>query len=90
MNKTELIMCVTEETKLNKKMLKKLLILFFKYTKALIQNDKVQIIGFGSFELKTHTARKGRNPRTGEPIDISESKIPSFKASKSLKSIINR
>ena len=65
--------------------------IFFKYTKKhLFKMIKVQIIGFGSFELKTHTARKGHNPRTGEPIDISESKIPSFKASKSLKSIINR
>ena len=86
MNKTELIMCVTEETKLNKKDVEKAVNTIF----SSIQNDKVQIIGFGSFELKTHTARKGRNPRTGEPIDISESKIPSFKASKSLKSIINR
>ena len=91
MNKTELIMCVTEETKLNKKDVEKAVnTIFSSIQKALIQNDKVQIIGFGSFELKTHTARKGCNPRTGEPIDISESKIPSFKASKSLKSIINR
>ena len=91
MNKTELIMCVTEETKLNKKDVEKAVnTIFSSIQKALIQNDKVQIIGFGSFELKTHTARKGHNPRTGEPIDISESKIPSFRASKSLKSIINR
>lgn len=91
MNKTELIMCVTEETKLNKKDVEKAVnTIFSSIQKALIQNDKVQIIGFDSFELKTHTARKGRNPRTGELIDISESKIPSFKASKSLKSIINR
>lgn len=83
MNKTELIMCVTEETKLNKKDVEKAVnTIFSSIQKALIQNDKVQIIGFGSFELKTHTARKGRNPRTGEPIDISESKIPSFKVGK--------
>ena len=65
MNKTELIMCVTEETKLNKKDVEKAVnTIFSSIQKALIQNDKVQIIGFGSFELKTHTARKGRNPGT--------------------------
>ena len=65
MNKTELIMCVTEETKLNKKDVEKAVnTIFSSIQKALIQNDKVQIIGFGSFVLKNHTSRKCRNTRT--------------------------
>ena len=90
MNKTELIMCVTEETKLNKKDVEKAVnTIFSSIQKALIQNDKVQIIGFGSFELKTHTARKGRNPRTGEPVQIPAKTTPAhdeikIKATKAL------
>jgi DNA-binding protein HU-beta len=57
--------------------------------KALKQNDKVQLVGFGTFEVAKRAASKGRNPRTGEPINIPASKMPKFKAGKGLKDAVN-
>lgn len=54
-------------------------------TEALKAGDKIQLVGFGTFEVKTRAAHKGRNPSTGESIDIAESKAPVFKAGKALK-----
>ncbi len=54
-------------------------------TEALVEGRKVQLIGFGTFEVRERAARKGRNPQTGEEIEIPASKIPAFKAGKSLK-----
>ena len=57
---------------------------------ALVKGDKVQLIGFGTFEAKQREAREGRNPRTGETIQIAASTVPVFKASKSLKDTVNK
>jgi DNA-binding protein HU-beta len=56
---------------------------------ALAKGEKVQIAGFGNFEVKNRPARMGRNPRTGEPVHIAASKAPSFKVSKTLKDAVN-
>ncbi|HSM01237.1 MAG TPA: HU family DNA-binding protein [Acidimicrobiia bacterium] len=58
-------------------------------TKALAKGDEVQIAGFGKFEVRDRPARTGRNPRTGEPVQIAASKAPAFKASKVLKDKVN-
>ena len=91
MNKGELITNVANDTDLTKKEVEIIInSVFINIQKALMQNDKVQIIGFGSFDVKFHSARKGRNPRTGDVINIPESKIPVFKPSKILKDRINK
>ena len=58
-------------------------------TKALAAGDKVQLIGFGTFDVKERAARTGRNPRTGEAVDIAACKVPSFKAGNVLKEAVN-
>ena len=58
-------------------------------TDALKQGEQVTLIGFGTFLVRTREARTGRNPRTGEPLEIAASKIPSFKAGKALKDSVN-
>lgn len=57
---------------------------------ALVRGDRVQISGFGTFEVRHRAARTGRNPQTGAPVQIAASKAPSFKASKTLKEAVNR
>ena len=59
-------------------------------TEALCKDEKVQLIGFGSFEVKSRSARVGRNPRTKEQINIPASKIPVFKAGKALKDTVSK
>ena len=59
-------------------------------TKALVKGDKVQLVGFGSFEVRKRAARKGRNPQTKEDIKIPASKAPVFKAGKALKDVVNK
>ena len=56
---------------------------------ALKEGDRVQVTGFGTFEVRERSARTGRNPRTGEPVQIPASKAPAFKASKNLKEAVN-
>jgi DNA-binding protein HU-beta len=86
MNKTELIAQVAELSELTKKDANKAVdAVFNSISEALKQGDKVQIIGFGNFETRERAARKGRNPQTGEEIDIAASKVPAFKAGKALK-----
>ncbi|MFD0711149.1 HU family DNA-binding protein [Paenibacillus sp. GCM10027626] len=86
MNKTELIAKVAELTDLSKKDASKAVdAVFDAISEALQSGDKVQLVGFGNFEVKSREARKGRNPQTGQEIDIPASKIPSFKAGKALK-----
>ena len=63
--------------------------LFASVQEALVAGEKVQMIGFGTFEVKQRAARTGRNPRTGEEIKISASKNPAFKAGKALKDAVN-
>ncbi|MBB3109276.1 DNA-binding protein HU-beta [Paenibacillus phyllosphaerae] len=91
MNKTELIAKVAELTDLSKKDASKAVdAVFDAISDALQSGDKVQLVGFGNFEVKSREARKGRNPQTGEEIDIPASKIPSFKAGKSLKDLVSQ
>lgn len=86
MNKTELIAAAAESTGLTKKDTEKVLNAALEsIAAALAQGDKVQISGFGSFEVKEREARVGRNPQTGEAMDIAASRIPAFKAGKALK-----
>jgi DNA-binding protein HU-beta len=90
MNKTELIDKMAEKSGLTKKDSEKALSAVLESVEeALINSDKVQLVGFGSFEVKQRAARKGRNPQTMEEINIPESKIPAFKAGKDLKEKIN-
>ena len=89
MNKTELIAAVAEKADLSKKDAEAAITAAVAaITEALTQGEKVQLVGFGSFEVKTRAARVGRNPRTGEEIPISEAKLPVFKAGKALKDAV--
>ncbi|MBR5245102.1 MAG: HU family DNA-binding protein [Clostridia bacterium] len=86
MNKTELIAAIAEKTNLTKKDSELALAAALEaITEALVEGDKVQLIGFGSFEIKNREAREARNPRTGETIKVAASKAPVFKAGKALK-----
>jgi DNA-binding protein HU-beta len=90
MNKTELVASVAEKTGFTKKDAEKAVeALFSSVSDALADNDKVQIIGFGTFEVKAREERKGRNPQTGAEITIPASKNPVFKAGKGLKDAVN-
>ena len=89
-NKTELVANVAETAGLTKKDAEKAVsALFSTIQQALIEGDKIQIIGFGTFEVKERAARTGRNPRTKETIEIPASKNPVFKAGKALKDAVN-
>ena len=90
MNKTDLINVVNAETKVAKKDVDAVISATIKaITEALKQDDKVALIGFGTFEVKATAAREGRNPKTGETIAIPASKKPVFSASKVLKDEVN-
>lgn len=90
MTKAELVANVAEKAGLDRKKAEKAVGAFVDTVKqALIEGDKVQIIGFGTFENRERGARTGRNPRTGEKIEIAASKLPSFKAGKALKEAVN-
>ena len=90
MNKTELIAAVAEKTGLTKKDAEKAVKAFTDVvTEALVKGDKVQIVGFGTFEVSERAAREGRNPRSGETMTIAASKMPKFKAGKALKDVGN-
>ena len=85
MNKTELIGEVAGKTGMTKKDAEKVVNAFFDTVEgALKSGDKVQLIGFGTFEVRERKARKGRNPQTGKEIDIPATKVPAFKAGKAL------
>ncbi len=91
MNKGELVAKMAEKSGLTKKDAEKAVNAFFaSVEEALVKADKVQIIGFGTFEVKERAARKGRNPQTGKEIDIPASKNPVFKAGKALKDAVNK
>ena len=89
MNKTELIAAVAEKAELSKKDAEAAITAMVDaITEALSQEEKVQLVGFGSFEVKSRAARTGRNPRTKEVVEIPASKVPVFKAGKALKDAV--
>lgn len=91
MNKSELIASVSEKAGLTKKDSEKAVnAVFSSIEESLVAMDKVQLIGFGSFEIKEREARSGRNPQTGEEILIPASKNPIFKSGKLLKDAVNQ
>ena len=91
MNKSELVAAVQEATQLKKKDAEAAVVAFVDTIKeALKKGEKVQLIGFGTFESKKRPARVARNPRTGEEIKIAASKAPVFKAGKALKDTVNK
>ena len=89
MNKTELIAAVAQSTGISKKDVERVVSAALdSITDTLTQGEKVQLAGFGSFEVKTREARVGRNPRTKEAMEIPASKSPVFKPSKLLKDMV--
>ena len=90
MNKTELVANVAEKAGLTKKDAEKALgAVIESIEEALVEGDKLQLIGFGTFEVKDRAARTGRNPQTGKEIKIAASRNPVFKAGKALKDAVN-
>ena len=90
MNKTELIAAVAEKAEISKKDAEKVLKAFTDVvTEELTKGEKVQLVGFGTFEVSERAAREGRNPQTGETMTIAASKAPKFKAGKALKDLVN-
>ena len=90
MNKTELVAAVAEQTGITKKQAEEAVKAFTEaVTAALVKGEKVQLVGFGTFEVSERPARQGRNPRTGESMDIAAAKAPKFKAGKALKDAVN-
>lgn len=86
MNKNELVTAVAKKTNLNRKQSEEAVVAMFEaITEALSEEEKVQMMGFGSFEVKHRKERSGVNPRDGSPMVIPASKVPSFKAGKILK-----
>lgn len=90
MNKTDLVKAVAQKADMTQKDAEKAInAVFASIEEALASDDKVQIIGFGTFEVKVREERKGRNPQTGNEITIPASKNPVFKAGKGLKDTVN-
>ena len=90
MNKAELIAAIAAKTGDTKKAAEASVNAFVEVvTNALVEGDKVQLVGFGSFEVRKRAARKGRNPQTKEEIKIPASKAPVFKSGKALKDLVN-
>ena len=91
MNKAELVAAVAEKTALSKKDSEKAVNAAFEaITAALVGGDKVQLVGFGAFEVKERNARVGRNPKTKEEIQIPATRVPVFKAGKVLKDAVSK
>ena len=89
MNKTELIAAMAEKAEISKKDAEKALVAFTNIVAdTLVDGDKVQLVGFGTFEVAERAARTGRNPQTGESIEIGASKSPKFKAGKAFKDAV--
>ena len=91
MNKTELIAAVAEKAEISKKDAEKAVKAFTDaVAEELAKGGKVQLVGFGNFEVSERPAREGRNPRTGETMTIAASKTPKFKPGKALKDAVNK
>ena len=90
MNKTELIAEIAERAEISKKDAEKALKAFTDVVAdELVKGEKIQLVGFGTFEVSERAAREGRNPKSGEPMRIEASKSPKFKAGKALKDMVN-
>ncbi len=91
MNKTELVAAVAAKAELSKKDAEAALKATLGAIEgALVKNDKVVLVGFGTFDVRERAAREGKNPRTGEKIKIKAAKAPAFKAGKALKEAVNK
>lgn len=91
MNKTELINAAAEAANVSKKDTSAVINAAFDViAKAMADGDKVQVVGFGTFEVRERKAREGKNPRTGETVAIDACKLPAFKAGKALKDNVNK
>ena len=91
MNKSELVNAIAKEADVTIDNANKCLDALTKaITESLTENDNVTLVGFGTFQVKDRAAREGRNPKTGETIQIKASKVPSFKAGKTLKDKVNK
>ncbi len=89
MNKTDLIKSIATKAELSNKAAGAALEAFISsVTDALKTGDKVSLLGFGTFEVRTRPARTGKNPRTGEAVEVAEKKVPAFKAGKALKDAV--
>ncbi len=89
MNKTDLVNSVREKTNLSLKDSEKVLkAVLSTITQALVEGDKIQLVGFGTFETKQRAARKGRNPKNGAEIKISAKRVTVFRPGKALKSLV--
>ncbi|MDO4277906.1 MAG: HU family DNA-binding protein [Lachnoclostridium edouardi] len=90
MNKTDLIAAVAENAELSKKDAEKAVkALTDVISEELAKGGKIQLVGFGTFEVAERAEREGRNPKTGEPMKIAASRSPKFKAGKALKDMVN-
>jgi len=91
MNKTELVAAIAEKTELSKKDAEKALKAFTDVVaEELKKGEKIQLVGFGTFEVAERPEREGRNPSTGKAMKIAASKSPKFKAGKALKDTVNK
>ena len=91
MNKTELINAVAAKAEIDKKAADKAVsAVIDSITEALVAGEKIQLIGFGTFEVRARAEKKARNPRTGEIITAPAAKVPAFKAGKALKDSVNK
>ena len=90
MNRTELVAAMAEKSQLSKKDAESALKAFIDVVSEEMQKgEKIQLVGFGTFEVSERAAREGRNPQTGETMTIAASKSPKFKAGKALKDVVN-
>ena len=90
MNRMELVAAIAEKTELSKKDAEKALKAFTDVVaEELKKGEKIQLVGFGTFEVSERAAREGRNPQTGQTMQIAASKAPKFKAGKALKDALN-
>ena len=90
MNKTELIAAVAEKAEISKKDAEKAVKAFTEVVSdELVKGEKIQLVGFGTFEVSERPAREGRNPKTGEVMTIAASTAPKFKAGKAVKDMVN-
>lgn len=91
MNKSELVAAMAAKAEISKKDAEKALKAFEEVvTEELAQGGKIQLVGFGTYDVTERAARTGRNPQTGEPMDIPASKAPRFRAGKALKDAVNK